>query len=71
MKTQMPDLFFLFLLGLLLLSLATAQVVYVYAVFVRGGIHDVMLVKEVERRESDLGDRLAKIFIRSNTFQIG
>ena len=49
MKTQRPDLFFLFLMWLLLLLLTMAQVVYVYAVFGRDGIQDVVLVKEVER----------------------
>jgi hypothetical protein len=70
MKTQRPDLFFLFLLWLLLPLLTTAQVVYVYAVFARGGIQDVVLVKEVERREIDFRNILVKTFIRSNTFQI-
>lgn len=68
MKTQKPDLFFLFLLWLLLLT--TAQVVYVYAVFVRDGVQDVVLVKKVERREIDLRNQLMKMFIRSNTSQI-
>jgi len=54
MKPQRPDILFLFLLWLLLLLLTTAQVVYVYAVFGRDGIQDVVFVKKVERREIDL-----------------
>jgi hypothetical protein len=68
MKAQKPDLFFLFLLWLRLLL--TTQVVYVYAVFVRDGIQDVVLVKKVERREIDLRNQLMKMFIRSNTSQV-
>ena len=70
MKAQKFDLFFPFLLWLLLLLLETPQVVYVYAVFVRNGTQDVVLVKKVERREIDLRNKLMKMLIRSNTSQI-
>ena len=70
MKTQKFDLFFPFLLWLLLLLLETPQVVYIYAVFVRDGTQDVVLVKKVERREIDLRNKLMKMLIRSNTSQI-
>jgi hypothetical protein len=70
MKTPRRDLFFLFLLWLLLLLLTTAQVVYVYAVFGRDSIQDVVLVKKVERREIDLRNQLMEMFIRSNTSRI-
>jgi hypothetical protein len=43
---------------LLLLPLATPQVVYIYAVFVWDGTQDVVLVKKVERGEIDLRDIL-------------
>jgi hypothetical protein len=50
MKTQRPNIFFfLFVLQLPRTLLTMAQVVYVYAVFGRNGIQDVVLVKEVER----------------------
>lgn len=63
MKTQKP--------GLFLFLLTTAQVIYVYAVFFRGRIQDVVFIKELERREIDLRNILMEVFIRSNTSSIG
>ena len=65
---QKPDLFSLSFLWLLLLT--TTQVVYEHAIFGRDGIHDVVLVKKVERRKIDFLNQLMKMVIRSNTFQI-